>query len=68
MKQLELFPAKQYVVRFTTQDKYGNPRMSGWNTYDSFREAYTRYYTIYDNHFIITDSITIHATNYWVGH
>jgi hypothetical protein len=68
MKQLNLFPPKQYVVRFTTRDKYGNPRLCGSQAYDSFKDAYQSFYTLRGNAFILEDSITIHAENYWVGH
>jgi hypothetical protein len=68
MKQLPLFPNKQYVVRFTTTDNKGNPRLCGSQAYDSYREAYQRLYTLWGNAFILEDSVTIHADNYWVGH
>jgi len=68
MKQLELLPQVTYVVRFTTTNKSGDLRSSGWHGFDDYRDACLRAYGLIRNAFIAEDSVTIHAENYWVGH
>ena len=68
MKQLELLPQVTYVVRFTTTNKSGDLRSSGWHKFDDYRAASYRAYDLICNHFIAKNSVTIHAENYWVGH
>jgi hypothetical protein len=68
MKQLSLLPTTTYVVRFTATDNKGNARVSGWHGHDNYRAASLRAYGLICNAFILKDSVTIHAENYWVGH
>jgi len=68
MKQLSLLPTTTYVVRFTATDNKGNLKASSWHHYDDYRDACLRAYGLMRNAFILDDSVTIHAENYWVGH
>ena len=68
MKQLSLLPAVTYVVRFTTINKAGEQRICYWHEYEDYRDACLRAYGLMRNAFTLTESVTIHAENYWVGH
>jgi hypothetical protein len=68
MKQLSLLPTTTYVVRFTTINNKGELRNCGWHSFDNYRDACFRACGLAYNAFILDDSVTIHAENYWVGH
>ena len=68
MQQLSLLPATTYVVRFTTINNKGELRNCGWHHFDDYRDACLRAYGLICSSFILDDSVTIHAENYWVGH